>query len=117
DLISAFDHIMNQPIPYKGQILTSLAAFSFRKVEDLVDTHLIDIPHPNVTIAKRCDPIPIEVVIRACLTGHAKRVYQSGKRSLCGVNLPDGMVKNQFFEEQRLTQATKEEERNAEDMY
>lgn len=116
DRISAFDHIMNQPIPYKGQILTSLAAFSFRKVEDLVDTHLIDIPHPNVTIAKRCDPIPIEVVIRACLTGHAKRVYQSGKRSLCGVNLPDGMVKNQFFEEPILTPATKAEEGHDEDI-
>ncbi|HLR32289.1 MAG TPA: phosphoribosylaminoimidazolesuccinocarboxamide synthase [Fodinibius sp.] len=116
DRISAFDHIMKQAIPYKGQILTALAAFSFDKVDDLVDTHLIDLPHPNVTIAKRCEPIPIEVVIRGCLTGHAARVYQSGKRSLCGVSLPDGMVENQRFEEPILTPATKAEEGHDEDI-
>lgn len=116
DRISAFDHIMKQAIPYKGQILNSLAAFAFDKVEDLVATHVIDVPHPNVTIAKKCDPIPIEVVIRACLTGHAARVYKSGKRTLCGVKLPDGMVENQKFEEPILTPATKAEEGHDEDI-
>lgn len=116
DRISAFDHIMKQAIPYKGQILNSLAAFAFDKIDDLVDTHIIDIPHPNVTIAKRCDPIPIEVVIRACLTGHAARVYQSGKRTLCGVELPEGMVVNQKFENPILTPATKAEEGHDEDI-
>lgn len=116
DRISAFDHIMNQPIPYKGQILNSLAAFAFDKVDDLVATHVIDVPHPNVTIAKKCDPIPIEVVIRACLTGHAARVYKSGERVLCGVALPDGMVENQMFEEPILTPATKAEEGHDEDI-
>jgi phosphoribosylaminoimidazole-succinocarboxamide synthase len=116
DRISAFDHIMKQAIPYKGQILNSLAAFSFNKVDDLVATHVIDLPHPNVTIAKKCDPIPIEVVIRACLTGHAARVYKSGKRTLCGVDLPDGMDENQKFEEPILTPATKAEEGHDEDI-
>lgn len=116
DRISAFDHIMRQPIPYKGQILNQLAAFSFAKVDDLVDTHILDVPHPNVTIARRCDPIPVEVVIRACLTGHAWRVYNSGKRELCGVSLPDGMVENQKFAEPILTPATKAEEGHDEDI-
>lgn len=116
DRISAFDHIMKQAIPYKGQILNSLAAFSFNKVDDLVATHVIDVPHPNVTIAKNCDPLPIEVVIRACLTGHAARVYNSGKRTLCGVELPDGMVENEKFEEPILTPATKAEEGHDEDI-
>lgn len=116
DRISAFDHIMKQAIPYKGQILNSLAAFAFDKVDDIVDTHIIDVPHPNVTVAKKCDPIPIEVVIRACLTGHAARVYKSGKRTLCGVELPDGMVENQKFDEPILTPATKAEEGHDEDI-
>lgn len=116
DRISAFDHIMKQAIPYKGQILNSLATFAFNKVDDLVETHIIDVPHPNVTIAKKCEPIPIEVVIRACLTGHAARVYKSGKRTLCGVELPDGMVENQKFEEPILTPATKAEEGHDEDI-
>ncbi len=116
DRISAFDHIMEQAIPYKGQILNSLAAFAFDKVDDIVATHVIDVPHPNVTIAKKCEPIPIEVVIRACLTGHAARVYKSGKRTLCGVVLPDGMVENQKFDEPILTPATKAEEGHDEDI-
>jgi len=116
DRISAFDHIMKQAIPYKGQILNTLAAFAFDKVDDLVATHIIDVPHPNVTIAKKCEPIPIEVVIRACLTGHAARVYKSGRRTLCGVELPDGMVENQQFREPILTPATKAEEGHDEDI-
>ena len=116
DRISAFDHIMKKAIPYKGQILNSLAAFAFEKVDDLVATHVVDVPHPNVTIAKKCEPIPIEVVIRACLTGHAERVYNSGKRTLCGVVLPDGMVENQRFKEPILTPATKAEEGHDDDI-
>ena len=116
DRISAFDHIMKQAIPYKGQILNALAAFAFNKVDDIVSTHIIDVPHPNVTIAKKCEPIPVEVVIRACLTGHAARVYKSGKRTLCGVVLPDGMAENQKFEEPILTPATKAEEGHDEDI-
>lgn len=116
DRISAFDHIMKQAIPYKGQILNTLAAFAFQQVDDLVATHIIDVPHPNVTIAKKCDPVPIEVVIRACLTGHAWRVYRSGKRTLCGVELPEGMRENQTFDQPILTPATKAEEGHDEDI-
>lgn len=116
DRISAFDHIMKQAIPYKGQILNQLAAFSFGKVDDIVNTHIIDMPHPNVTIAKKCEPVPIEVVIRACLTGHAWRVYKSGKRELCGVTLPDGMRENERFPEPILTPATKAKEGHDEDI-
>ncbi len=116
DRISAFDHIMRQAVPYKGQILNKLAAFSFSKVDDLVTTHIIDVPHPNVSIAKKCDTIPVEVVVRACLTGHAWRVYKSGERTLCGVILPEGMVENQRFEEPILTPATKAESGHDEDI-
>lgn len=116
DRISAFDHIMKQAIPFKGQILNRLSATAFEKVDDLTETHVLSMPHPNVTIAKKCDPIPIEVVIRACLTGHAWRVYKSGKRELCGVPLPDGMVENERFSQPILTPATKATEGHDEDI-
>lgn len=107
DRISAFDHIMKQAIPFKGQILNRLSAFSFHSVKDIMPVHLVDLPHPNVTIAKKCDPIPVEIVIRGYLTGHAWRVYKSGRRELCGVKLPAGMKENAPFDEPILTPATK----------
>lgn len=116
DRISAFDYIMRQAIPFKGQILNQLAAFSFEKVKDIVPNHIIDVPHPNVTIAKKCDPIPIEVVIRGYLTGHAWRTYKSGLRTLCGVELPEGMVEHQKFPAPILTPATKATEGHDEDI-
>ncbi len=116
DRISAFDHIMQQAIPFKGQILNQLSEFSFSKVEDIVASHIIDVPHPNVTIAKKCDPIPIEVVIRGYLTGHAWRVYRSGAREICGVRMPDGMIEHQKFPEPILTPATKATEGHDEDI-
>lgn len=116
DRISAFDYIMKQAIPFKGQILNKLAAFSFDKVKDIVATHIIEVPHPNVTIAKKCDPIPIEVVIRGYLTGHAWRVYKSGKRELCGVKLPDGLKEHDKFPQPILTPATKATEGHDEDI-
>lgn len=116
DRISAFDYIMKQAIPFKGQILNQLAAFSFEKVKDIVATHIIDIPHPNVTIAKKCDPVPIEVVIRGYLTGHAWRVYKSGKRELCGVKLPEGLKEHDKFPKPILTPATKATEGHDEDI-
>lgn len=116
DRISAFDHIMKQAIPFKGQILNQMAAFSFKKVEDIVPTHIIDVPHPNVTIAKKCDSIPIEVVIRGYLTGHAWRTYKSGLRELCGAPLPDGMKEHDKFPQPLLTPATKAEEGHDEDI-
>jgi phosphoribosylaminoimidazole-succinocarboxamide synthase len=116
DRISAFDHIMNQAIPFKGQILNQLAAFSFEKVKDIVPTHIIGVPHPNVTIAKKCDTIPIEVVMRGYLTGHAWRVYKSGERNLCGVELPEGLKEHDKFPSPILTPATKAQEGHDEDI-
>lgn len=116
DRISAFDHIMRKAIPFKGQILNQLSGFSFSKVEDIMPTHVVDIPHPNVMIAKKCDPIPIEVVVRGYLTGHAWRVYKSGKRELCGVTLPGGFVEHQKLPEPILTPATKAQEGHDEDI-
>lgn len=116
DRISAFDHIMRQAIPYKGQILNMLSAFNFKAVEDLVPIHVINVPHPNITIAKKCSPIPVEVVIRGYLTGHAWRVYKSGCRELCGVRLPDHMKEHEKFPEPILTPATKAIEGHDEDI-
>jgi phosphoribosylaminoimidazole-succinocarboxamide synthase len=107
DRISAFDHVLRQPIPFKGQILNTLAAFFFHRVEDIVSTHLIDIPHPNVSIVRSCKPLPVEVVIRGYLTGHAWRTYKSGQRELCGVHLSDGLRENEKFTNPILTPATK----------
>lgn len=116
DRISAFDFIMKQAIPFKGQILNQLAAFSFNSVKDLVSTHIIEVPHPNVTIAKKCNPVPIEVVIRGYLTGHAWRTYKSGKRELCGVELPEGLKEHDKLPHPILTPATKAEEGHDEDI-
>lgn len=116
DRISAFDHIMKQAIPFKGQILNQLSAFGFSKVEDIMPTHVVEVPHPNVMISEKCDPIPIEVVMRGYLTGHAWRVYKSGKRELCGVSLPSGMKEHDKFPEPILTPATKAKEGHDEDI-
>lgn len=116
DRISAFDHIMKQAIPFKGQILNRLSAFSFSKVEDIMPTHVVDVPHPNVMISKKCDPIPVEVVVRGYLTGHAWRVYKSGKRELCGVTLPPGLKEHDKLPEPILTPATKAKEGHDEDI-
>ncbi|MDX1640525.1 MAG: phosphoribosylaminoimidazolesuccinocarboxamide synthase [Balneolaceae bacterium] len=116
DRISAFDHIMKQAIPFKGQILNQLSSFGFAKVEDIMPTHVVDVPHANVMIAKKCNPIPVEVVVRGYLTGHAWRVYKSGKRELCGVPLPSGMREHEKFPEPILTPATKAQEGHDEDI-
>lgn len=116
DRISAFDYIMKQAIPFKGQILNKMAAFSFEKVKDIIPTHVKDVPHPNVTIAKKCDPIPIEVVVRGYLTGHAWRTYKSGKRELCGAVLPENLNEHDKFPAPILTPATKATEGHDEDI-
>ncbi len=116
DRISAFDHILPALIPYKGQVLNTLAAFYFRQISDIIETHVIDVPHPNVTIAKACTGIPIEVVVRGYLTGHAWRTYSSGRRTLCGVELPNGLRENEKFITPIITPSTKATEGHDEDI-
>lgn len=107
DRISAFDHILPKPIPYKGQVLNQISAHFFKAIEGLVPTHVLSVPDPNVTIGIKCKPILIEVVVRGYLAGHAWRVYKSGKRELCGVALPEGMKEGDKLPEPIITPATK----------
>lgn len=107
DRISAFDVILPRAIPYKGQILSKIASKNFEWVKDIVPIWLEEIPHPNISVGKKCTVVPIEVVIRGYLTGHAWRTYKSGLRTLCGVSLPEGMKEHQKFAEPILTPATK----------
>lgn len=116
DRISAFDHVMAEAIPFKGQILNLLSKFQFDAVSDITPTHLIDVPHQNVMIAKKCKPIPIEIVVRGYLTGHAWREYKAGKRTLCGARLPGGMKEHEAFPEPIITPATKAEAGHDEDI-
>ena len=94
DRISAFDFILPRPIPYKGQVLNQIAARNLESTSDIVPNWLEETPDPNVSIGKKCDPFPIEMVIRGYVTGHAWREYRSGKRTLCGVPMPEGMKEN-----------------------
>ncbi len=116
DRISAFDHIFNEPIPFKGQLLNQLAWYGFRKVASLCNHHVLEVPHPNVIIARKCTPLPVEVVVRGYLSGHAWRTYKDGKRLLCGVSLPDGLVQHQAFATPIITPSTKAHEGHDEDI-
>ena len=110
DRISAFDHILPRAIPYKGQVLNQLAQYFLDATSDIVPNWSIANPHPNVTVGHKCEPIKLEMVIRGYLVGHALREYSAGKRSLCGVALPDGLSANQKFDRPIITPATKAEE-------
>lgn len=116
DRISAFDHILPRPIPYKGQVLNQIATYFLKATEDIVPNWLEEVPDPNVAIGHACEPFKIEMVIRGYLVGHAARVYNSGERILCGVPLPEGMQENQAFPEPIITPATKAEEGHDEDI-
>ena len=116
DRISAFDHILPKGIPYKGQVLNKVATLFLDATRDIVPNWLIGVPDPNVAVGYRCEPIRIEMVIRGYLTGHAWREYRAGKRVLCGVTMPDGMVENQAFPEPIITPATKADEGHDEDI-
>ena len=110
DRISAFDHILPRPIPYKGQVLNQLAQYFLTATSDIVSNWSIASPHPNVTIGHSCEPIRVEMVIRGYLVGHAWREYSSGKRQICGVPLPEGLKENQKFNNPIITPATKADE-------
>lgn len=116
DRISAFDHILKQTIPFKGQVLNQLAAYFFAHTRDIIPNHIIEVPDPNVTIGIACNPFPIEFVVRGYLAGHAWREYKAGKRVLCGVTMPDGLRQNSRFPSPILTPATKAEEGHDEDI-
>ncbi len=116
DRISAFDHILRQTIPFKGQVLNQLSAYCFGQTEDIVQNHVLQIPDPNITIARRCDLIPIEFVVRGYLAGHAWRTYRDGGRVLCGKTLPSGLKQNSRLPVPILTPATKAEEGHDEDI-
>ena len=107
DRISAFDYVLPKGIPYKGQVLSQIASKFLDATADIVPNWKEANPDPNVTIGKMCDPFKVEMVIRGYLTGHAWREYKSGKRKICGVPMPDGMVENEKFESPILTPTTK----------
>ena len=105
--ISAFDVILPKPIPFKGQVLNQIASYMLKATADICPNWLISTPTPNSAIGKKCSPFKVEMVIRGNLTGHAWRTYQSGKRTLCGVNMPDGLKENDFFDRPLITPTTK----------
>ena len=116
DRISSFDHVLPRAIPHKGQILNQLAAHFLHATRDICPNWLEANPDPNVAIGKACTPIPIEMVIRGYLVGHAWRTYRAGKRELCGVALPEGMREAHPFPTPIITPATKAEEGHDEDI-
>ena len=116
DRISAFDHILPKPIPYKGQVLNQLAAHFLNATRDICPNWLLAVPDPNVSVGQLCEPIRIEMVIRGYLTGHAWRTYKSGKRELCGISLPESMREHDRFSKPIITPATKAEEGHDEDI-
>ena len=116
DRISAFDHILHNAIPYKGQVLNQTANYFLNATRDIVPNWLIASPDPNVSVGLRCEPIKIEMVIRGYLAGHAWREYTAGRRVICGEPMPEGMKESQRFPKPIITPATKAEEGHDEDI-
>ena len=111
DRQSAFDRVLAS-IPFKGQVLNQTSAWWFKKTEHIIKNHLLEMPDPNVIIAKKCKVIPIEFVVRGYITGSTSTslwtVYNNGDREYCGNALPEGLIKNQKLNENMLTPTTKE---------
>ena len=116
DRISAFDVILPEGIPYKGQVLNQIAALFLDETSDIVPNWKIATPDPMVTVGKLCKPFPVEMIIRGYLTGSSWRTYKSGKREICGVPIPDGMKEHQRFEKPIITPTTKADEGHDEDI-
>ncbi len=116
DRISAFDVILPEAIPYKGQVLNQIAARNLEATRDICPNWLIESPDPNVAIGYKCDPFPVEMVIRGYLAGHAWREYRDGKRTLCGVSLPEGLKENDRLPAPIITPTTKAMEGHDEDI-
>jgi len=116
DRISAFDHVLPRPIPFKGQVLNQIATYFLNTTRDIVPNWLVATPDENVAVGLACDPFKIEMVIRGYLAGHAWRTYKSGLRILCGVPLPDGLKEGDKLPSPIITPATKAEEGHDEDI-
>ena len=116
DRISAFDVVLPKGIPFKGQVLNQIAAKFLDATADIVPNWKIAVPDQMVTVGLKCEPFKVEMVIRGCLAGHAWREYQAGKRELCGVALPDGMVEGQRLPEPIITPSAKASEGHDEDI-
>ena len=116
DRISAFDVILPRLIPYKGQVLNSLAAHFLRATKDICPNWLLSVPTATSSIGYKCEPVKIEVVVRGNLCGHAWRTYEGGGRVLCGATMPDGLKESDFFPSPIITPSTKAEAGHDEDI-
>lgn len=116
DRISAFDTVLPKGIPYKGQVLNQLAAKFMESTADIVPNWISDTPDPMVSVGHLCNPFKVEMVIRGYLSGHAWREYRDGKRTICGVAMPEGMKENDKFPEPLLTPTTKADVGHDEDI-
>ena len=109
DRISAFDVVLPRGIPYKGQVLNQIAAKFLDATSDIVPSWKIATPDPTVTFGYKCEPYPVEMIVRAYLTGSSWRTYKAGAREICGITVPDGMKEHQRFQEPIITPTTKAE--------
>ncbi len=116
DRISAFDVVLPEGIPYKGQVLNQIAAKFMAQTADIVPNWLLGTPDPVVAVGKLCEPFKVEMVIRGYLSGHAWREYRDGKRTVCGASMPEGMKENDKFPEPIITPTTKAHEGHDEDI-
>ncbi|MDB4083081.1 phosphoribosylaminoimidazolesuccinocarboxamide synthase [Vicingaceae bacterium] len=116
DRISAFDHILPKAIPFKGQVLNQIASLFLKATEDVVPNWVLSVPDENVTVGRRCETFPVEMVIRGYLSGHSWREYKVGRRLICGVTMPKGMKENDKFPQPIITPAKKAEEGHDEDI-
>lgn len=107
DRISAFDVVLPEPIPYKGQVLNQIAAKFLKATTDILPNWVIAVPDPSATLGHMCEPFKVEMVIRGYMSGHAWRTYRDGGRQLCGVTLPEGLEENDKFPEPIITPTTK----------
>ena len=116
DRISAFDHVLPKGIPHKGQVLNQVATMFLDATKDIVPNWLLATPDPSVAVGYACEPLRIEMVIRGYMSGHAGREYKAGRRILCGVEMPEGMIENDKFPTPIITPATKADEGHDEDI-
>ncbi|MBB2145037.1 phosphoribosylaminoimidazolesuccinocarboxamide synthase [Pedobacter sp. LMG 31464] len=107
DRISAFDVVLPEAIPFKGQVLNQIAAKFLAATQDIVPNWVLSIPDEMVTIGRICEPFKVEMVIRGYLAGHAWREYSAGKREVCGVSLPEGLIENDKLPQPIITPTTK----------